>query len=469
MSEKPNIIVIYTDQQRYDTLHCCGNPLIQTPNLDQLASEGCLFHQHHVTTPVCVPSRVSFFTGRYAHSTGSYNNSRLMEPDETDFVSRFRNAGYRTVLLGKDHCFGRKRVREAFDHVEDAGHCRISPALSPRSGDIQALRSDKMQVAMAEDPIPADDNITGALFGGAIGCVRQHAQPLFMWLSIPDPHPPYMVCEPYAGLYRNQEIPPPSWREGEMADKPFRQRLVVEWDRLGKEYPDDSILELKRKYWGMVTYIDTEVGKLLAALEETGQADNTIVVFTSDHGDYMGDHRMIRKGPHLYEALTRVPLIVRWPARIRPKETQALVANIDVLPTLAELAGIPSFSGVEGQSFANVLLDESVHTHRTAIFMEHGDPGIALQEAELSQEQYGRLCDSASHHLCPEISRGETKGVLLGHWKYCITSGDVAELYDLDSDPDELVNRAADPAFHDIVKACHTRLSQWISEGKACP
>ena len=154
MTEKPNIIVIYTDQQRYDTLHCCGNPLIQTPNLDQLAREGCLFHQHHVTTPVCVPSRVSFFTGRYAHSTGSYNNSRLMAPDETDFVSGFRNAGYRTVLLGKDHCFGRKRVREVFDHVEDAGHCRISPALSPRSGDIQELRSDKMQVAMAEDPSP---------------------------------------------------------------------------------------------------------------------------------------------------------------------------------------------------------------------------------------------------------------------------------------------------------------------------
>ena len=97
------------------------------------------------------------------------------------------------------------------------------------------------------------------------------------------------------------------------------------------------------------------------------------------------------------------------------------------------------------------------------------DPGIALQEAELSQDQYDRLSASASHHLCPEISRGETKGVLQGHWKYCITSGDVAELYDLDSDPDELVNRAHDPAFCDVVTACHTQLTQWINQGKAHP
>ncbi len=468
MSATPNIIVIYTDQQRYDTLHCCGNPLINTPNLDRLAREGCLFHQHHVTTPLCVPSRVSFFTGRYAHSTGSYNNDRLMAPEETDFVSHFRKAGYTTALIGKDHCFGEARRRDTFDVLENASHTNIDASLSSRSDDIHNLRKDKMHVPMAEDPIPPAENITASLFRAASNLIRSTTDPLFLWLSIPDPHPPYMVCEPYASMYSTDQIPLPAWSEEEMRNKPYRQRVVVEWDRYNREYPDDSILELKAKYWGMVSYIDAELGKLMAVLDETGQAENTILLFTSDHGDYMGDHHMIRKGPNLYEALTHVPLIIRWPSRIPPKETDALVSNIDVVPTLAELAGIPEFAGVEGQSFAHVLLDASNHSHREAIFMEHGDPGVALQEGELSQKEYDEL-SSQSHHLCPVICRGETKAVLRGRWKFCTTAGDVSELYDLKSDPDELVNRVDDPDLADIVEECRSRLNKWVnnSDGRS--
>ncbi len=389
-----------------------------------------------------------------------------MLPEEQDFVSAFHDAGYKTVLLGKNHCFDAERSRETFDHIENAGHCGISLNLSPRSTDINEQRRGKMQVPMAADPNPADDNITASLFRAAVDCVRDGAQPLFMWLSIPDPHPPYMVCEPYASMYSKESIPAPAWTEEEMQNKPYRQKLVVEWDRYNREYPGDRILELRAKYWGMVSYIDDELGKLMAVLDETGQAENTIVVFTSDHGDYMGDHRMIRKGPHLYEALTHVPLIFRWPSRIAPKETHALVSNIDVMPTVAELAGILLSRGVEGQSFAPILLDALSQPHREAIFMEHGDPGIALHEGELSQEDYNKLSGSTVHHLCPEISRGETKGILWGNWKYCITSGDVAELYNLSTDPNELVNCVNDPHVADIVMECSNRLSQWIEQSK---
>src|SRR5690606_9839570 len=133
------------------------------------------------------------------------------------------------------------------------------------------------------------------------------------WLSVPDPRPPYMVSEPYASMYDHIALPMPIWREGEMDNKPYRQRAAVEWGALHQAYPTEAdLMKLKRIYYGMISCIDTELGKLLALLKEKRLEENTIILFTSDHGDYLGDHHMIRKGPHLYDALTRVPLIIKW-------------------------------------------------------------------------------------------------------------------------------------------------------------
>jgi arylsulfatase A-like enzyme len=321
-----------------------------------------------------------------------------------------------------------------------------------------------MQVPFADDPVPPADNITGALFGEARDTISQRArgsQPFFLWLSIPDPHPPYMVCEPYASMYDEVTLPPPAWVEGEMDGKPFRQQKVVEWNRYDADYPGAAIDRVRRLYWGMVSYIDDEMGRLLDHIARLGIAEDTIVLFTADHGDYMGDHRMVRKGPHLYEALVHVPWIVRWGTHFPARATDAMVANVDIFPTLCELAGVPIPPQVQGTSFAPVLRGDR-DTHRDMLFLEHGMEGLPLRDGDLSADEEEELRHSTGHHLCPTMYRGRTKGVRSERWKYVMTPGDVDQLYDLDADPCELRNLAADSAWQTVVEEHRRHIARWL-------
>jgi arylsulfatase A-like enzyme len=318
-----------------------------------------------------------------------------------------------------------------------------------------------MHVPLAPDPVDPEENPTAQIVREAVRFVEQKRdQPYLLWLSIPDPHPPYMVAEPWASMYDATAVPPPAWREGEMSDKPYRQQLLVEWDRFNRDYPGDDILKLRRIYWGMVSCIDEHVGRLLATLERTGGDENTIVVFTADHGDYMGDHRMIRKSVNLYEALVHVPLIIRGPG-IAARPTEAMVENVDILPTLAELAGVASPKGVQGRSFASVLRGERA-SHRSHVCLEHGNPGPVLRPGDLSPADHDRLRPYEEHHLCKEISSGPVKCVRSERWKFCMTPGDVDELYDLQNDPHELVNLARDPRYAEVCVTHRQLILDWL-------
>ena len=464
---QPNIVIIYTDQQRYDTLGSSGNRLIQTPNLDRLADQGACFSRAYVTCPICVPSRVSLWTGRYNHTNLSYNNNRLMSPREADFAMAFKTAGYHTALIGKNHCFPYDRTHETFETFLPAGHAGFAPALNPAGQRNLDVRAGKMTVPFAPDPVDPEENPTAQIVREAMRFVEEKRDgPFLLWLSIPDPHPPYMVAEPWASMYADVAMPPPAWREGEMADKPYRQRLLVEWDRFSRDYPGDDVLKLRRIYWGMVSCIDEHVGRLLTALERTGIDGNTIVAFTSDHGDYMGDHRMVRKSVNLYEALVHVPLIIKGPG-VPARSSSAMVENVDIMPTLAEMAGLDMPEGVQGSSFAGVLRAESA-AHRDHVCLEHGNPGPVLRPGDISPADYDRLRFS-EHHLGREVSSGPVKGVRTDRWKYCMTPGDVDELYDLINDPDELVNLARDPS-HAKVCADHQRMIlEWLVATEESP
>lgn len=449
MSTGGNVLVVYTDQQRFDTLGCNGNPLIRTPNLDRFAAEGVRCERAYVNCPLCVPSRVSFFTGLPAGASGSMDNGTLMKPEIPDFVTAFREAGYHTALIGKDHCFGPERLARTFDAVRQAGHTAMDPDLSPAAEWVKQIRAGTMGLPLAEDPVPPEHNITGSLFRAAEEYVRDRADapdPFFLWLSIPDPHPPYMVSEPYAGMYRDVDVPLPRLLEGEMDAKPDRQKLVVASGRLRKDYPDDEALRnLKRVYWGMVSCIDGAFGRLMRTLEEAGLAETTWVVFTSDHGDFLGDHGLIRKGTQLYESLVHVPLLVRGPGVLAGKSTSALVSNLDVIPTLADLAGVALPAGHQGRSFRAVL-SGGVDRHRAAVPLTHGKPGQALRRDQMTDSEWAGLKARPDLLLSPEVFSGRVTGWVNARWKYCRNQGDVDELYDLQTDPEELFNRAEDPA-----------------------
>jgi len=461
--QRPNIILVYTDQQRYDTLGSSGNGLIRTPASDRMAEEGVCFSRSYVTCPLCLPSRVALWTGRYNHANRNYNNGRMMHPREVDFATRFREAGYHTALIGKNHCFPPDRLAEAFDYSRVVNHDGWADPQTDVERRDRAYRQDKMQVPFAADPMPAEENLTAQVFGEAMAFLDQPpTEPYLLWLSVPDPHPPYMVSEPYASMYDDTPLPPPAWREGEMADKPYRQQLLVEWNRYDHDYPGDRIDRLRRIYWGMVSCIDDHLGRLLDRLRASGADQNTLVIFTSDHGDHMGDHRLIRKSVNLYEELVHVPLIV-WGGGVTPGLTDAMVSNIDLMPTLAEFAGVDTPEGVHGSSFAGVLRGERA-THRQTVFMEHGNPGSPLQPGGLTVAQNEELAASPGHHLSDAVSRGRVKAVRTDRYKYCHTPGDVDELYDIHEDPHELVNLANNPAHAETIHACRAKLLDWAIE-----
>jgi len=461
-AKKPNIIIIYTDQQRYDTLGVTGNAYIKTPNLDQLANSGTLFTNAFVTCPICVPSRISLFTGKYNHANLSYNNSRLICDNQMDFAGYLRKTGYRTGLSGKDHCFGR-RLSESFDFVWEASHLGFKEPASEDEVAINKYRTGKFTVPFCEDPFPAEKNLTASIFNRGKQFIKEsNEQPFFLWLSIPDPHPPYMVSEPFASMYRDVDFPGPVYGEDEMANKPYRQRMVVEMDKLTADYPTKKDFQkLVSIYYGMVSCIDQQVGLLLGFLKEEGLFENTIIVFTSDHGDYLGDHKMIRKGPHLYDSLTRVPLIFSFPGKIKQQVADCLVSNIDIFPTLFDIINLEQPDGINGRSFYDVVMGKS-NKHREMVFMEHGGPGTVLQLGELSPDDQKRLKNSGNLHLCDEVYKGRTKGVRTEKWKLCITPNDVTELYNIESDPFELVNLANDDRYKEVICKLKGHILDWL-------
>jgi len=469
MTSRPNILLIYTDQQRRDSLGCYGNDLIRTPHLDALASEGTLVEDCHVSCPLCVPSRVAFWTGRYGANTGSLGNqpNHLLHTDCMDMARFFRDHGYRTGLAGKNHCFPEERLRNAFDHTSIVSHRGFSDPASDIQHRIREARTDSMQMPYLEDPIPPEENITRWCFDQAEAFMEQHAEEAFFcWLSIPDPHPPFMVCEPYASMYQEIDPPPPVWSEGQMEGRPFRQQLAARLNRLALQYPGEDIKQLQRIYWGMVSQIDDGVGHLLAFLEEKGLAENTIVIFTSDHGEYLGDHRMVRKGIMNAPCLTAVPLLFRWPGHIQSQRSNAQASNVDLFPTLCELAGLPPPAGLQGISLAPHLMDGDAPA-RTEVFSHFGLPGhfLSPEDPEVEELLHAPYDPRQKGHplLSDAMQRGLSITARNTEWSFTWNVGECDELYHRQQDPHEQWNLAAEERYADIVSGMKNRVFTWLA------
>ncbi|MDQ3541230.1 MAG: sulfatase-like hydrolase/transferase, partial [Chloroflexota bacterium] len=299
--ERPNIVIIMTDQQRWDTLGVYGNDRIRTPTLDRLAGEGALFEQAFVPIPLCTPSRASLFTGQYPTRNGlSANTGLASSADTPNLAASLHDAGYRTILAGKNHLFEQNGLARWFDHVVAYDHAgRVSGGDADELA-VRASRQGRFGERFIEhEERDVANEPTWRITGAAIDAVRDAQtveQPFFLWLSYPDPHPPYVVAEPYASLYRGQDLGKPATRPGELDDKPLRQRVSRQLMR-SADYSAEELRRLREIYYGMISFVDDEVGRFADALDEMGIAEDTIVVFMSDHGDYVGDHGMVRKSP----------------------------------------------------------------------------------------------------------------------------------------------------------------------------
>jgi arylsulfatase len=421
----PNIILILTDQQRYDTIGALGYPYVDTPHLDRLVREGVSFSNSYITSPLCTPSRASLFTGFYPHTTGIYHNEELWRHS---WVERLNEAGYTCVNMGKMHTypfetplgFHERYVIENKDRYLaeryywdewDKGLRARGLVKQQREGYRQ--RPDYTErLGAFEWELPEEtqsDFFLGDMVQWWLEAKPRLEQPLFLQIGFPGPHPPYDPIPRYAAPYMAHDLPLPSFTEEELASQPppylaMREHNTrVDHDSIAYTlHPTPEQLHRQRAYYlANVTMIDQKIGEILETLDARGYLEDAVVVFTSDHGDCLSDHGHSQKGT-MYDVVTRVPLIVWSPGRFAGGRTlDALCQQMDIAPALLELAGSPVPATFEAESLLPALRGEP-WSGRPYVYAEQarGDGGfvsmVRSHEWKLVHflgQPYGQLFD----------------------------------------------------------------------------
>ena len=459
----PNILLLLADELRADTLGAYGHPLCQTPHLDALAASGTRFVDCVVTQPTCTPSRASILTGAYPSAL----RTRMVgcrTPDDPRFLGhRLGAVGYRTASIGKihllpqseeplavqtareaggagyygfdevdlvnghgDRCFGADYERHVHDNgaslaaasaLSTAADVQLSPTFGPHPFRLPASLHSSQYIA--DRAIDFIDAVAGG------------PQPFFAHVSFPDPHHPFTVPEPWASMYAPAatSAPIPHAGRGMPAcyEAMFRADDTGQHRMTGTPPLDYANVDagtwqaVRARYYGMTSCLDHHVGRILEHLQTTGLRQNTVVVFVSDHGDYLGDHGFVGKGLH-FDPVLRVPLIVSGPAIAIGGCIQQPASTLDLAPTLLELAGVDPGEGVQGVSCAAALRGDGDYT-RTAALTENDDDRMPVRMRTLTTTD----------------------------WRFTVRAGsEEGELYDRRADPTESTNRFTDPSFADV-------------------
>jgi arylsulfatase A-like enzyme len=444
-TERPNILFLMTDQHRWDTVGCLGNDIIKTPSIDSLAGSGVLFTNACTTTPLCVPARLSFITGRRLSETRWIRNAIPTGgvPEFPTIMTLLRRQGYWTQGIGKMHFFGRHfgfcdliSQEECVDHWIDDDYIRYLRREGVRTRFPLGIR-DLLAYQPQTSGIPLEHSPNNWVADRACEFLTDHKRyrsdtPFFLWTSWIAPHPPFAACDPYDSMYDSEDMELPFNTERALSTIP--SHLWKQRARLDNAHKDpDRIRRIRSLYYGQVSHVDDAVGRVLSRLEALGLAENTAVLFFSDHGDMLGDHGLSRKGGP-YESVVRVPLIMRWPGKAEGgRRCHDLVGLTDVLPTLIDELGLSYPNSFYGSLCGETLL---------------GKVGGGLSSPrEYFAIDYG---EGASRWIC---LRGERH-------KYTIHAEEgLEELYDIRSDPDESRNLVDDEG--DLADSFRDQALNW--------
>ncbi len=445
---RPNILWITTDQQRHDTVSALGYAHAHTPCLDRLVQEGAAFTHAYCQSPICTPSRASFMTGMYPSRVRQRRNRAAHFPapyagEPTLVTHRLAAAGYECALVGKldlaghprgiaenDYGYGFVRYCSRPDRQAEDGssyhawlreHGHDPSALLGRAADRKHGITPFLPPAPTADNVPVEMHHSTWCAESAIEFIRRpHARPWLLNLNIFDPHPPYDPPWEYYRRFDADALPDPPFRPTDLATRPGL--AGVEFQTVARHPDEDGIRNLRAAYLAMIELADAQIGRVLDALDRSGQRDDTVVVLTSDHGDMQGDHGLVRKGCRFYDGLVRVPLIWRWPGRVRAGlRSDALVELTDIVPTLLDAVGLAPGRLVTGRTLLPILTGG-----------EQGSPHRDFVRAEFHDAQ--GLGDDGRRMSVATMFRD-------ARWKLVVYhSHGVGELYDLDDDPEELVN-----------------------------
>ncbi|MEP0962479.1 MAG: sulfatase-like hydrolase/transferase [Roseobacter sp.] len=460
MPTSPNIVFIITDQQRYDTIAAFGFDHMITPNLDRLAQRGTSFENMYITSPSCAPSRASLFTGTYPHTNGVFRND---EPWQYCWVKDLAEAGYRTVNVGKMHTmpiegafgFHERHVTENKDrdhpnlpfYLDNWDKAFFLRDVEKPSRVTQRRKQNYDQKLGAwvweEENILHPDVFTGQMAKWWLDRYSGDG-PYFLQIGIPGPHPPYDPTQDYLDMYADRELPsviPPDPEIQPEALQDLRDFMLGE-DADGVVHLAQPTAEQSRRqrahYYANVTMIDTQVGEIMEALEARGDLDNTIIVFTSDHGDALGDHGHSQKW-NMYQSTVHIPAIIAGPGIPAGKQISDNVALFDLGPTILEWADVQVPAWMEAQSLTPYFADTPA-PERRQVFAEHSNDALLT-----------------GTRLMTMLLDGQMK---LVHF----VDSSQGQLFDLQKDPAEQINLWDDPMHAKTRTHMVNEILKWRSE-----
>ena len=455
----PNVLWICTDQQRWDSIAALGNRHINTPNIDRLAAAGTACTNAFCQAPICTPSRASFLTGCYASTVHGCSNGNSHWAEAAPLVTGLlADAGYCCGLAGKLHLAGAHGRIEP--RPRDDGYSVFHWSHDPRDSwpaghayrDWVADRGAHLGHTYAKlGYMPAELHQTTFCADQAIEFMAiAWTQPWLMSVNIFDPHAAFDPPADYLARYNPDEMPDPAYQPSDLAAQDLLKGVDFQ-----NEARDPDSFDARGKiaaYYAMIELIDHNVGRMLDALERTGQADNTLVIFTSDHGEMLGDHGLLLKGCRFYEGLVHVPLILRWPGRITAgATTDALVELTDLAPTLLDAAGLPAPEHMAGRSLLPLLRGATAE-HRGEVRCEYY---AALRSLNRNLSGWS---DSRATMI---RDRRYKLAVYHGH--------PVGELFDLQEDPHEHRNLWREPGYaelrFDLLRRCFDATAFAIDTG----
>lgn len=456
----PNLLFLLTDQQRTDTLRVYGNTRNIAPNLNQLADKSIVFKQYYVTQALCTPSRGCLLSGLYPHTNGATTNNIPIRADVPVLVQMLRQGNYTTAYFGKWHLGNELCKQHGFDYFESAedsynkyitSSCGgrkhsgyydflIKHGLKPKNGGFSRSYANSLPKELSRPAFVAD---TAQRF------LTEHGnKPWVMYASFLDPHTPYHSVNDH--LYDPASMPVPK-SFSEKSDpteldryKAIRQLLIRGYHSYqGMIASSEALQKVEARYWGKVTLVDEMIGRILKRLEDLGLADNTIVVFTSDHGAMMGDHRLMFKSV-MFEQAVKVPMLLRIPwLSGKPLRVNKPVSEVDVVPTLLELMSQPLSRHLQGRSWKPYLAGDNPLPEGDVMMEFNGPPWPFTDVFWVKYAQPLRTIRTA------------------GGWKMTLAVGGAGELYNLTSDPEEMTNLFYHHASLPTIRELAARINLW--------
>jgi arylsulfatase A-like enzyme len=445
IAQKPNLVVMMTDDQRFDYLACAGHPFIKTPSSDRIAREGYRFTNMFVTNALCAPSRATLMTGQYSHSHGVRDNlGAKLNPDVPWLPQLLRDAGYEVAFCGKSHVPGFFRDKPWDYYFGFAGQGNYLKPVVAETGPDGKIGPDK----------PYDGWMDDVVTDKALAWLKkERTKPFALFLFFKAPHRQWQPAARHKELYADAAVKKPSLWDDPGLGKP---RAFIQAANMFGQYPDTKNYEgMIRDYCRCVTGADDNVGRVLTALDEMKAADTTAVMYTSDNGFFLGEWQRFDKR-FMHEPSIRVPLLLRLPKNPgRPQvagvlETgstpREMVLNIDIAPTLLDLAGVKTPASMHGRSI------------------------VPLVWSPQNPETYPKWRDAWLYEYFefPDVSHNVTKhrGIRTAKWKYIhyydppFNFAQEYELYDLEKDPEERVNLYGKPGTAEVVKDLRAKLAQ---------